>query len=134
MPKKNLENIRKINHFILNPVMKLFSGKSSSYLSLVFHIGRRSGKEYSTPVVAAKNIEYIFIGLPYGSDTDWFLNVKAAGKCKVKIDGNIYLANNPIIVDPSVALLIFSSQYKAQYEKAKVKPSQFLRLGINTKQ
>jgi deazaflavin-dependent oxidoreductase (nitroreductase family) len=128
MAKKNLVFVRKFNHFILNPIIKFFSGKSQSYFSLVYHVGRRSGKEYSNPVVASQNNGFIYIGLPYGSDTDWVLNVIAVGKCKVKINGKLYSANNPVIVDPLSALPAFSSRYKASYEKAKIKPAKFLRL------
>ena len=128
MPKKYLETLRKFNRAILNPIMMLFAGRLSSYYSLVYHIGRRSGKEYSTPVVAAQKDAYIYIGLPYGSDTDWVLNVKAASKCKVKINGKVYSASNPEIIDPASALLAFSSKYRTSYEKANVKPAQFLKL------
>jgi deazaflavin-dependent oxidoreductase (nitroreductase family) len=128
MAKKNFGLVRKFNHIILNPITKLFSGKTNSYLSLVYHIGRRSGKEYSTPVVAGQNKNLIYIGLPYGSDTDWVMNVSEAGKCKVKIEGKIYSTKNPVIVDPSIALPTLSSQYKASYEKAKIKPTKFLQL------
>jgi deazaflavin-dependent oxidoreductase (nitroreductase family) len=130
MPKKNLENVRKFNRLILNPFIRLFSGKSASAFSLVYHVGRRSGKEYSTPVVAAKENGYIYIGLPYGSDADWVLNVTAAEKCRIKLDGKRYCAEDPRMVDPSTALPAFSLKYRAAYENAKIKPAQFLRLNI----
>ena len=50
MPEKRHRGLRKFNRTFFNPVIKLFAGRF--FYSLVYHMGRRSGKEYTTPVVA----------------------------------------------------------------------------------
>jgi deazaflavin-dependent oxidoreductase (nitroreductase family) len=126
MSEKRHPIIRKFNRTIFNPITKLFAG--IIFYSLVYHTGRSSGKEYSTPVVAVKKNEFIYIPLPYGVDTDWFLNVKAAAGCDIKIHGKVYFANNPEIVDASAALSMFSSKLGGALKRAKV--DQFLQLKV----
>lgn len=126
MTPKRYESIRKFNRVILNPITKLFAGRL--FYSLVYHRGRRSGKEYSTPVFAAVRNEYIYIPLPYGANTDWILNVQAKGKCDVKIKSKLYSSTNPEIVDATMALPVFPSILRWAFEQASV--NQYLRLRI----
>lgn len=128
MPPKYLENIRKINRSIVNPIIKLVAGRS--LYALVYHTGRKSGKEYATPVMGAVKDGTIFIGLPYGVDTDWILNIQAAGSCRVKIEGATYTAANPELAGPESALPVFSDGYRQNYKKARIKPTQFLKLTV----
>jgi hypothetical protein len=44
--------IKTSNKYLLNPLMLRLAGKRFWYASVVEHTGRRSGKSYSTPVVA----------------------------------------------------------------------------------
>ena len=51
---------------------------------VVIHRGRRSGRQYQTPVnVFPAEDGYVF-ALTYGSDTDWVKNVFAAGGCELR--------------------------------------------------
>jgi deazaflavin-dependent oxidoreductase (nitroreductase family) len=133
MKHKYLENVRKFNRAIINRVTKLFAGKRM--FSIIYHIGRKSGKEYSTPVVAVKNNDYIYVSLSYGTDTDWFRNIQTASSCKVKINGIIYNAYQPEVVNSSEIISVFSpfvrmraGLYRTLYGREKVR--QFLKLKI----
>ena len=127
MPAKRFLPLRKFNRAILNPITKsIFAGRFR-YCSLVHHIGRRSGKEYATPVLAIRKETHIFIPLTYGPDTDWFLNVRAAGTCQVKIMGKVYYAGEPVQVDAQAAAEAFPNNVRAQ-----IKVDQFLRLTIES--
>ena len=54
---------------------------------VVIHRGRRSGREYQTPVnVFAAEDGYV-LALTYGPDTDWVKNVLAAGGCELRTRG-----------------------------------------------
>ena len=56
-------------------------------LGVVVHRGRRSGKQYQTPVnVFATGDGYVF-ALTYGPGTDWVKNVLAAGGCELRTRG-----------------------------------------------
>jgi deazaflavin-dependent oxidoreductase (nitroreductase family) len=52
--------------------------------AIVIHRGRRSGREYRTPVnVFVRDGRHVF-ALTYGPDSDWVLNVLAAGGCVIE--------------------------------------------------
>lgn len=55
---------------------------------VVVHRGRRSGREYRTPVnVFPHDDRYVF-ALTYGPRTDWVKNVLAAGGCELLTRGH----------------------------------------------
>ena len=58
--------------------------------SLVRHVGRRSGREYETPVILARVPDGFVAELTYGPDVDWYRNVVAAGHCVVVHRGREY--------------------------------------------
>jgi deazaflavin-dependent oxidoreductase (nitroreductase family) len=127
MNVKRHAGLRRFNRNVFNRVTKLFAGRF--FYALVVHQGRVSGKAYATPVVAAQKDGLIFIPLPYGSDTDWLLNVQAAGGCKVKMQGKIYETDNPEVVDAATALPNFSASLQKAFLKAKI--TQYLRLKVS---
>ncbi|MBC6456910.1 nitroreductase family deazaflavin-dependent oxidoreductase [Actinomadura sp. HBU206391] len=53
----------------------------------VHHRGRRSGREYRTPVKVFRRGDLYVLSLPYGSDSDWVKNVLAAGGCDLMTRG-----------------------------------------------
>ena len=46
------DKIRVLNKRLLNPAMMNLAGRRHWYAAVIRHTGRRSGKEYTTPVVA----------------------------------------------------------------------------------
>lgn len=128
MSKKRFKALRKFNHAILNPITRSLIAGRFSFCSLVYHVGRRSGKEYATPIKAVIKDGHIYIPLTFGPDTDWFLNVQAAGLCRVKIERKVYSVGNPELVDATVAAVAFPNNFRAGNEKFKL--NQFLRLTV----
>lgn len=53
----------------------------------VYHKGRKSGREYRTPVKVFRKNDHFVLSLPYGSGSDWVKNVVAAGGCEIKTGG-----------------------------------------------
>ena len=53
----------------------------------VLHRGRRSGREYRTPVKLFRRDGSYIISLPYGQGTDWVRNVLAAEGCDILVRG-----------------------------------------------
>ena len=130
MFEKRFRALRRFNRAILNPITRSLVAGRFSFCSLVYHAGRLSGKEYATPVKAVIKDGHIYIPLTYGPDTDWCLNVQAAGLCRVKIEGKVYYASNPELVDATVAAVAFPNNFRARNEKFKL--NQFLRLTVKT--
>ena len=122
--RKRHATVRKFNRDVYNRLSKQVAGK---YLyALVEHIGRKSGQEYSTPVVARLHQGCFYIPLPYGVDTDWFLNIQASGGGLLHYEGNTYKVTNPQVIEASEALPVFSAYFRNAFKLFKI--AQFLRL------
>lgn len=79
--------MRRVNRVVLNKVTRPFA-RWLPGLGVVVHRGRRSGKQYRTPVnVFPRPGGRYVLALTYGSDTDWLKNVMAAGGCELLTRG-----------------------------------------------
>jgi deazaflavin-dependent oxidoreductase (nitroreductase family) len=74
----------------LNPLTRRLARSPFGPFSLVRHVGRRSGKLYETPIIAARVPDGFVIELTYGPDVDWHKNVLAAGGCTLVWRGREY--------------------------------------------
>lgn len=73
---------------------------------LVLHRGRKSGREYRTPVKVFRHQGAYVITLPYGPKTDWVRNVRAAGGCDLLVRRRRLHMTDPVVVtdDKSVRI------------------------------
>jgi deazaflavin-dependent oxidoreductase (nitroreductase family) len=53
-------------------------------MGTVVHRGRRSGREYQTPVNVFRTGDRYLFALTYGPGSDWVQNVLAAGGCELR--------------------------------------------------
>ena len=83
------------------------AGTERSSTSVVRHVGRRSGRNYETPVVAAEHDDYVLIALPYGERTDWMKNVLSSGTATVVSHGHAYGVDQPQVIPMSDATQYF---------------------------
>ena len=95
--------VRQFNKYILNPFALWVVARRPMYYGVVHHVGRHSGRTYSTPVVAKLTPSGIVIPLPYGAETDWCRNLLSAGHGTVTLQGTDYAVENPSIVGADVA-------------------------------
>lgn len=80
--------MRRVNRLALNKVTRLVAPWLPG-LGVVVHSGRKSGKQYRTPVnVFPRPGGRYVIALTYGPDTDWVKNVVAAGGCTLVTRGS----------------------------------------------
>lgn len=86
-----LKRWRIILKHTLNPLTRRLARSSFGPFSLVRHVGRRSGKQYETPLVAVRTDDGFVIELTYGPDVDWYKNVLAAGGCTIVWHGKDYV-------------------------------------------
>ena len=87
----------RINKRYLNPLL----GRIAPNLppaAVVVHVGRRSGREYRTPVLALRTGNSFAIPLPYGNRVDWVRNVLAAGGAGLVRGGKSLRLEAPRIV------------------------------------
>jgi deazaflavin-dependent oxidoreductase (nitroreductase family) len=78
--------LARFNRVVANPLIGRVAVVAPG-LGVVCHRGRRSGREYRTPVMVFRDGERRVIALPYGADSDWVRNVLAAGGCDLLISG-----------------------------------------------
>lgn len=82
------DGMRTFNKVALNKVTRLVAPWLPG-LGVIVHRGRRSGKQYRTPVnVFPRPGGRYVIALTYGPDTDWVKNVIAAGGCELLTRGS----------------------------------------------
>ena len=70
--------LARVNRRVANPVIGRVVPVMPGFGAVV-HRGRRSGREYRTPVMAFREGGRYVFALPYGADSDWVRNVLAAG-------------------------------------------------------
>lgn len=124
-PKRHML-IRKFNRAVYNRLVLGFAGQK--FYALVEHCGRVSGKLYKTPVVAHPHDGYIYIPLPYGPDTDWHLNLKAANGGVVVHEGKRYSVRYPEVIPAADALPVFSVYFRNAFKMFRI--GNFLKLKV----
>nr|WP_324679268.1 hypothetical protein [Mycobacterium sp. 663a-19] len=80
-PAPLLNAVRASNRHLLNPLMLRLAGHTHWYAAAIRHTGRRSGKQYATPVVAERVPDGFVIPLPYGTRVDWLQKRPRRGAC-----------------------------------------------------
>jgi deazaflavin-dependent oxidoreductase (nitroreductase family) len=103
-----VNSVRRLGRATRPLAIKSAGGPGAS-ASVVHHIGRRSGRSYSTPVAAVRIDDGFVIALPYGLRADWLRNVLASGTATITHDGSTYDVDRPEVVPLSAVEDRFSS-------------------------
>ncbi len=99
---------------VLNPRMVKRAGQPGfEGAAQIHHVGRRSGRPYVTPVGARLAGEVFVIPLTFGNQSDWVRNVRAAGRCTIRLDGVGYEAVRPEFMGTAEARQMVRSVYPA---------------------
>lgn len=53
------------------------------------HVGRRTGAVRHTPLFAFREGERVTVALTYGPGVQWLKNIRAAGRCRMRIRGQL---------------------------------------------
>ncbi|MDQ4036056.1 MAG: nitroreductase family deazaflavin-dependent oxidoreductase [Chloroflexota bacterium] len=97
--------LRPFTSHLFNPISRLFV-KWLPGFGIIAYRGRRSGKQYRTPMNVFRDGEDWVFALTYGSDVQWVKNVLAAGEADLEVgDRTIHLAEPEVFVDPSRHLM-----------------------------
>ena len=108
---------RRLREFLrerFNPRVLRFAGRTSAY-GVIYHLGRHSGKEYTTPVAPYPTGDGFLVPLPYGVDADWCRNVRAAGHCRMLLHGVVYELDEPVVLDAPAALAAYPRAWRLAY-------------------
>jgi deazaflavin-dependent oxidoreductase (nitroreductase family) len=95
-PRRVARINRAATNRILGPLARVLPG-----LGVVIHRGRRSGREYRTPVTVFRTPDGYVVALTYGVG-DWARNVLAAGGCDLEMRRRVVrLVDARLVRDPS---------------------------------
>jgi deazaflavin-dependent oxidoreductase (nitroreductase family) len=101
LPKRLARFNRLVTNRGLGPVARRLPG-----FAIVSHVGRRSGRVYRTPVNLYRAEGRYVIALTYGSDSQWVLNVLAAGAVDLETRGQrLHLVGPEVIHDAQRSLV-----------------------------
>ncbi len=89
---------RLINTPLVNGVMRPVA-RFAPGLGIVIHKGRKTGREFRTPVTLIMSRGRVFVPLAHGEKVNWVLNVKAVGVAEVEQLGKRRTIINPRVVD-----------------------------------
>lgn len=107
-----MNQVRYFNKYILNRVLRWLAYAPFGPFALVKHVGRKSGKPYTTPIMAFPIENGFMIALTYGPEVDWYKNVQAVGGCTLVFHGKDYLINHLEAMEPATALPLFPQPQK----------------------
>lgn len=103
----SIQNALRLFTRAMRPLALRSAGKEGSSTSVVRHVGRRSGRTYQTPVIAAQHDDSFLIALPYGKRTDWLKNVLDASSATIVTNGHTYEVDQPEVIPMAEATAYF---------------------------
>ena len=81
-----------------NDTTRKISGTERPSWCLLTHVGRRSGNTYQTPLGAYPYGDGFLLPLGYGTQTDWYRNIMAAGTCELAWKGQTHQLERPELI------------------------------------
>jgi deazaflavin-dependent oxidoreductase (nitroreductase family) len=84
-------------HAVINPLALRFAGQAGS-LAVVIHTGRRTGRSYCTPVRAFRRGDLVAVGANFGAASEWVKNIQGAGRCQMRLRGELLQLTGPRVV------------------------------------
>jgi deazaflavin-dependent oxidoreductase (nitroreductase family) len=102
MPSRTrLQYLRPFTTRFVNPVTRLVAGWLPGF-GILSYRGRKSGKEYRTPMNVFRRGHHLVFALTYGPDVQWVKNVMAAGELDVRTLGrDVHLVAPELFHDPA---------------------------------
>jgi deazaflavin-dependent oxidoreductase (nitroreductase family) len=95
------KSVARLNRVVTNRATRLIASWMPGF-GVVVHRGRRSGREYRTPVNVFRRPDGYVIALTYGADTDWTKNVLAASGCVLQVRRRRVRVGSPRVVHDEV--------------------------------
>ena len=104
-PRTRLAFLKPFTTRVFNRFSRLFAGWLPGFGLLVYR-GRKTGREYRTPMnVFRRGDEFVF-ALTYGADVQWVKNIVAAGGCDLVTRGRTVRLVEPVLfTDPKRSMM-----------------------------
>src|SRR3989475_12151035 len=80
----------------VNPLVLLFAGRRwMPVVGVLYHRGRRSGRDYGTPIGMRRLGDGFVIPRTFSDNAAWYQNVKAAREARIRYLGGEYVVGQP---------------------------------------
>jgi deazaflavin-dependent oxidoreductase (nitroreductase family) len=105
MTRTRMTFLRPFTTRLFNPISRNFASWLPGF-GILSYVGRKSGRQYRTPLNVFKRGDSYVFALTYGSEVDWVRNVLAAGQADLRTRGRDFLLVEPeLFVDPTRHLM-----------------------------
>jgi len=96
--------VARFNKLVNNRIQGLYAWLLPPW-AVILHRGRRSGRQYRTPVLAFKRDRLLVIALLYGEESDWLRNLCAGGGHVIRA-GRTFRVGSPHVIATSEAAVL----------------------------
>ena len=96
--------VARFNKLVNNRIQGLYAWLLPPW-AVILHRGRRSGRQYRTPVLAFKRDRLLVIALLYGEKSDWLRNVHADGGYVIRAC-RTFRVDSPHVIGTSEATVL----------------------------
>ena len=93
--------VARFNKRVTNRIQGLYAWLVPPW-AVILHRGRRSGRQYRTPLFAFRRGGILVIALLYGEESDWLRNVRHAGGHVIR-GGRTFVVGPPEVIETSAA-------------------------------
>jgi deazaflavin-dependent oxidoreductase (nitroreductase family) len=121
-------SLARFNRKVANPVMRLVAGWLPPF-AIVRHHGRRTGRDYATPVLAFPTENGLVVTVLYGTNSDWVRNVLAASRAEVERRRESHEYEQPRLVGSNEGLQLVPTMVRRPFRLLGV--HHFVRLTVS---
>ena len=89
--------LARFNRYFTNPIQRLWAGWAPG-MGILEHVGRKSGKQYRTPLNVFPTDDGVAVLLTYGSNRDWLKNILSAGGGRMRRYGKTFELTEPHVM------------------------------------
>jgi deazaflavin-dependent oxidoreductase (nitroreductase family) len=90
-------SIARVNRLLTNRLLGGLARRLPGF-GVIVHTGRKSRRQYRTPVNVFRRGHRYIIALTYGSNADWVRNVLANGGCRLETRGQTLRLSRPRLI------------------------------------
>jgi deazaflavin-dependent oxidoreductase (nitroreductase family) len=98
MGPRSLRILAEFNRYVTNPAAQKLLVPRLNHMAVIEHRGRKSGKNYQTPVMAFVENGGFSVVLNYGAEADWVRNVLEEGSAVVVHQSKRYKLSAPRVL------------------------------------
>jgi deazaflavin-dependent oxidoreductase (nitroreductase family) len=108
-------------------IVRIAGSKYTPMWALIRHRGRRSGREYLTPVTARPVHGGFAVPVAFGEGADWYRNVMASADAAIRWGGTWHEVEGPAAIDPDSAVFAFPGWQRAFFRMLGIRRFVYLK-------